>query len=57
MTVKSLLLPIIAFSLILFSCKDDDVVQDLVLIEKNTPFDRTYGGTANDESNSIVEKD
>ena len=51
MTVKSLLLPIIAFSLILFSCKDDDVVQDLVLIEKNTPFDRTYGGTANDESN------
>ena len=48
MTVKRVLFPFIVISLILFSCKDDDVVEDLVLIEKVKPFDKTYGGTAID---------
>lgn len=57
MNMKHFVLSLLCISLLLFSCKDDDVVEDLVLIEKASPFDKTYGGAANDESNSIVEKD
>jgi hypothetical protein len=55
--MKRLLIPFFIISLILFSCKDDDVVEDVVLVERVKPFDKTYGGAQNDESNSIVEKD
>ncbi|MFT6167368.1 MAG: hypothetical protein ACJAV5_001756 [Vicingaceae bacterium] len=55
--MKRLLLPILLISVLIFSCKDDDVVEERVYLEKDTDFDKTYGGTANDESNSIVEKD
>lgn len=55
--MKSLLFPLLTFSLLLFSCKDDDVVEERVYIETDNTFDRTYGGTEADESNSIVEKD
>ena len=51
------LLSVLTISFVLYSCNDDDVVEERIYLEKKTNFDKTYGGTANDETNSIVEKD
>ena len=43
-------------TILLYSCKDDDVVGERVYLEKDSAFEKTYGGTESDELNSIVEQ-
>ena len=54
--MKRLLLLLSLMSSLLFSCKNDDEIEDPAIIEKEIKvFGRTFGGPQNEESNSIVE--
>ena len=50
------LLSVLTFCSVMYSCNDDDVVEERVYLEKESGFEKTYGGTESDELNSIVEQ-